>query len=435
MGSKSQEKAIELINVWLDHFRKTENIPSITISLVNGGNNIYSNSYGYSNLMNKTESNTKSMYRVASVSKMFTANMIFKLLEEDKLSLEDKLNKYFEEINSNISNITIRQLLSHQSGIKSDGNTLCWEDDNFPDKEFVLEELKKDIKIYAPMEQFKYSNLGYAILGLIIEKITIKSFVEFSKDFLSVLEMKNTYSDLEDSSITGICTPYKRKSLHSDEPLNNVQTKAFSASTGFISSVEDLSKFVRENLNPVKLSKNSLEEMRKVRTSRDSDLQYGYGYETWHNSNILVNGHGGSFNGYSSQILIDNENDIGIVVLTNSMDSWTNTIANSIHAIWLYVKNNFKDDENNDELSKLKGKYSNKRTDEYVTQFNNGLICIYLNSETPMNGFSYYKHKTDQTFLIGKEEDYSWAGEELKFIFENNSTVKIIEGSTEIFPN
>ncbi len=141
--------------------------------------------YGYSDLETKSALKETDLFRIASITKIFTATAIMKLVQAGKMSLNDKLNTFFPHY-PNGNNISVYQLLSHTSGIPN------WWDGGLPDikpKSFpmcekphlYIQEMKKPF-IFEPGEFYSYSNTNYVLLGEIIEQVSSQSYEKFLKE-------------------------------------------------------------------------------------------------------------------------------------------------------------------------------------------------------------------------------------------------------------
>ncbi|MDI1234034.1 MAG: serine hydrolase, partial [bacterium] len=152
-----------------------------SISISKNGKQIYSNAIGFCaiNSQLKLPANGESKYRVGSVTKTFTATMVFQLIEENKLALSVTLNQFFPQI-PNASNITIGNLLNHRSGLSdfiNDTNYSEWTSKPRTKVE-ILNFLSKGKVLFSPDMAMQYSNTNYLLLGYIIESITGKSYSE-----------------------------------------------------------------------------------------------------------------------------------------------------------------------------------------------------------------------------------------------------------------
>ena len=170
-----------------------------SILVAKNGEVIYEKYSGYRNPRVKTDSISPSTpFHLASVSKTFTAMAILKLQEEGKLNINDEITKYFPGVP--LPGVTIKSLLNHRSGIPNYVHymeRLGWDRNRQMTNQDVLDFIKarrNDIQIGPPDRRFSYSNTNYALLALIIEKVTGQTFPEFMRiAFFSPLGMNDTY--------------------------------------------------------------------------------------------------------------------------------------------------------------------------------------------------------------------------------------------------
>ena len=151
-----------------------------SLTIAKAGNVLYTRSIGYSQI-NGTEKkplSAASRFRIGSITKMFTAVMILQLVEEGKLKLSDTLDKFFPQI-PNAQRITIAQILAHRSGIPNSRPT---SKTNAVTKDELLTIVSKGTPDFEPDTKHSYSNSGFFILGLIVEKLTVKSYEEALKE-------------------------------------------------------------------------------------------------------------------------------------------------------------------------------------------------------------------------------------------------------------
>ncbi|WP_313003784.1 serine hydrolase domain-containing protein [Chryseobacterium gleum] len=137
-----------------------------SVLIAEKGKIIFEKSYGYRNAPKKEKNTNNSIYRVYSTTKMFTAAVIFQLAEQGKLSLNDKLSKYYPDFPKGDS-ITIANLLSHTPGIPNETGS-----ENTVDEETFIKYISAKPFNFSPGKKWDYSNSGYYILGYIIKKVT-----------------------------------------------------------------------------------------------------------------------------------------------------------------------------------------------------------------------------------------------------------------------
>ena len=220
--SQAQEKAdtyghaIEKIDSLIKDEMDKNNIPGLSVAVVNEGGIIWSKGYGYQDVEEKIKATPETLYRVGSISKSLTAVAILLLEQRGLIDLDAPINEYIPDFKiksrfDKIPPITVRQLLSHHSGLKRDH----YKDiigHNPPHLDFVIEELADDYLALPPDTSYKYSNLNYALLGKIIENVTNKSYSQYMREeLLEPLGMDNSYPELTSHNISQIAESYQIK--------------------------------------------------------------------------------------------------------------------------------------------------------------------------------------------------------------------------------
>ncbi len=152
---------------------------------------IYKGSYGYSDLQSREEINNKSIFCLASISKIFTSTAIMKLYEEARLDLDDLLPEYFPDLPECYSNIRIRHLLTHTSGIPDFHTKPVWDVHNSDIYNFIK---KQDRLEFVPGSKYNYSNSGFVLLAMIVERVGGVTYPDYlEREFFTPLEMKDTF--------------------------------------------------------------------------------------------------------------------------------------------------------------------------------------------------------------------------------------------------
>jgi len=165
-----------------------------SLAIHENGKPIYTRAIGYSDVESEVKANPKTMYRVGSISKSFTATIILKLVEENKLSLTDNLAKFYPDL-PNADKIKVEQLLNHHSGLfnfTNDENYTSWMEKKTSKKE-LLNLFKTNGTVFEPGEKGAYSNTNYVLLTWIAEDASGKDFATLLKNYITKpLEMKST---------------------------------------------------------------------------------------------------------------------------------------------------------------------------------------------------------------------------------------------------
>jgi len=302
---------------------------------------------GKSNLEHNKSILTTSQFRTGSVTKMFTAVVILKLVEQGRLSLEDKLSDLLPSVNGKIpqaEKITVRHLLAHLSGIIDPPNeSLRYQADiiNNPiamytmtlDETLVTYVYGKDLN-FTPGSSYSYSNTNYWLLGTIAEAITGKSLQPLMDELIfTPLQLTNTYIEKrDDRNVTrGYADLYGNRVLL-DVSLWDKAEGDGEADGGLISTAEDLFKFMDGLFGGKLISASTLDEMKKIQlpTCNTPYCEYGLGLEIWRTDAGTAYGHNGGLVGIEANVLYY-ENNGGISVLyknngNGSDKSWLDQI-------------------------------------------------------------------------------------------------------------
>lgn len=197
--------------------------------------------YGWKDVSKHQRNTAEGIYQIGSLTKSFTAQVILKLMEDGKISLSDPLNKYFHSIYPG-SDITIKHLLTHTSGIPTfdideNEDTIAFRP---VPKDTMLKLISRRPLLFSPGDKFNYSNAGYFLLGLIIEKVTGESYEETVRKLIfNPLNMTRSGFDFIHLSDTLKATGYKEYNKERQIPARLVDSTVSYATGGMYSSPSD----------------------------------------------------------------------------------------------------------------------------------------------------------------------------------------------------
>ena len=272
--------------------------------------------YGLANTDTRLPNDTLTRFPILSLTKSFTATAILKLEEESKLSVKDKISKYFPDYPYG-DKVTIEDLLTHRSGITNYTDAVGEEDSaiiNHPlPKQRILETFYSKPLEFSPGSQFSYSNSGYFLLGLIIEKITGEPYEQFVREsILSPLGMTNSGFDFINLPQPIRAQGYNTFDAILQRPYKHYDsTYAYSAGAMY-STTGDLYKFAQAIASNKILSSKAWQLAFKPRLNH-----YGYG---WKVDNLFGRDyirHDGGYPGFMSDFIYYPKDDITIIILNN----------------------------------------------------------------------------------------------------------------------
>jgi CubicO group peptidase (beta-lactamase class C family) len=294
------------------------------------GKVIYQKGFGYRNAETKTPNDVNSIFQIGSITKQITAAVIMQLQQEGKLSVQDKLSKYFPGF-TNGDKITIENLLTHTSGIYNYTNdTVIMKND--VTRHYAQEELMKLFKSYPsdfePGTKWNYSNTAYSLLGYIIEKVEKKPYEKVVRErIFQPLGMVHSGFDF-----TNLSSPDKTKGYFSLNPKPMPapivdSTIAFSAGAIY-TTLADLYKWDRA-IYTNKILKP--ESWKSVFTPYKNKYGYGWGIDSMYGRQITS--HSGGIHGYSSYIIRFPQDEVVIIAFDNSSSNALGTISKDVAAI------------------------------------------------------------------------------------------------------
>lgn len=283
-----------------------------SIAIAKNGKVVYQKAMGYAVTESNTVANENTEYHIGSITKMFTAVLVFQLIEENKLSLNDTLSMFFPQL-PNAGRITIGNLLYHRSGLPNFTN-----DTNFPDwtdKPKTHDELlgyiigrKPD---FEPNAKADYNNSNYLVLSYIIEKVCKKTYKEVLKQNITDrLKLTKTYYGVdallhpnESASYTYFDNKWKKEKA---ADLNN-----YCGAGAIVSTPADLATFIDALFNYKLVKKQSLD---KMKTLVDG---YGMGLFPFESGTRKGYGHNGKTEGFASSLTYYPDEKLAVAYCTN----------------------------------------------------------------------------------------------------------------------
>ena len=291
--------------------------------------------YGYRNAADKAVNDEHTIFQLGSITKQFTAAIILKLQQEKKLSVSDKLSKYFPNYPKGDS-ITIEQLLTHTSGIynyTNDEKFMANEVTKPATREKIMAMFKDKPLDFSPGTNWSYSNSGYSLLGYIIEAVTKKPYEQAVRKYIfTPLQMTHSGFDFTHLKSNEKATGYFKLDDKVTQPAPIVDSTVSFSAGAIYSTTGDLYRW-HTGLEQNKILSKAQQE--KAYTPVKNNYGYGWGIDSVEGKRRV--GHGGGIHGFVTNIARVPEDDVCIVLLSNASDVTLQDITKSIFAI-LYKK-------------------------------------------------------------------------------------------------
>jgi CubicO group peptidase (beta-lactamase class C family) len=293
--------------------------PGASLLVIRDGVPLVRRGYGFADLEHRVAATPQTDYRLASVSKQFTATAILLLAQDGKLSLDDRARRWLPSLPATADAITVRQLLSHQGGL-IDYEDIMAADTSVPlrDKDVLTLLAKTDHLYFAPGTSYRYSNGGYAVLALIVEQASGMPFQDFLRQRIFLpLGMTGTLAYVaEGPPVPHRAFGYSEEGQHwlrTDQSM----TSSVLGDGGIYSSIDDLARWDAALYDNRLLSEASRKAAFTPWTATDDPtVEYGYGWritgETlWHSGETI---------GFRNVIVRYPKRHLTIVLLTNRND-------------------------------------------------------------------------------------------------------------------
>ena len=327
-----QTNKVDYSNVLENYIKEIEttlekgSVKAISFALIEGNKIVYSGNYGYSDFENKIKADSNTVYGIGSISKLFTATSVLQLDQKGIINIDSSFTKYCSDFSikqrfqTNIQ-ITPSMLICHYSGLPSDiaSGVFSKKPKHFSS---VMESLNKEYAPFPPNYVYSYSNIGYSLLGVLIEKSTGKKYEEYVKhNIFDPLGMHSAIVDGDNSTV--LLKGYDEKGNQRNEygiwPV---------PAGGIKSNIIDLAKFAMTFLPEYKgtkiLETMTIKEMLTVQNQNiPLDLGEKHGMP-WFYGNINSAGqiyyHSGGTMNHRGVVIIAPESNLAIALLSNSVN-------------------------------------------------------------------------------------------------------------------
>ena len=302
----------------IDSIRTADNLKGISASVIYPGMGSWKGATGISHP--GTPMTSDMLFGIASNTKLFTGVLLLKLAEMNAIQLDDALHQYVPAFNNIDSNITIRQLLNHTSGLSDVTSVTGYSDSMLanPNRVYTATELLTwaGPPLFPAGTSWNYCNTNYLLAGMIAESATGQSYSQLLLDhILTPLQLDSTFLDVYETMLFPVAHPWQAGVNNNSIPRTSVNSAAWAAGAMYSTSWE-MTQWYQALMNGQVLNSNSFSEL----TTFVGSGNYGMGI-----SQATVNGrtvwtHGGTiWGGYNSSMMYDAATGIIICVLINQL--------------------------------------------------------------------------------------------------------------------
>jgi CubicO group peptidase (beta-lactamase class C family) len=344
-------QAIAFLDVWLEAVRDYDQIPGLVVAVVAGQETVYSRGFGVADRERKIPATPGSIFSICSISKLFTALAVMQLRDRGLLRLDDPVAKHLpwfrlEGADPLDPPVTIESLLTHSAGLPREADFPYWTgpEFSFPQRDQVIAKLPGQAMLHPAARRYQYSNLGSTLLGEVVAAVAGEPYDAYvRRELLAPLGLASTTPDIplgeRGRRLARGYSALRRGGGR--EPVPFFKTNGIAPAAGFASTADDLAAFAKWQFAALEaraaapvLSGNTLHEMQRVQyVDYEAEVVRGLGFGIWRDGGRTFVGHGGSCPGHRSQLLLQVDDQVAVVVLANAQGVDTKHLAQVTYEI------------------------------------------------------------------------------------------------------
>ncbi|HEX8250444.1 MAG TPA: serine hydrolase domain-containing protein [Pyrinomonadaceae bacterium] len=308
---------VDEIDRYVQAEMRRQKIPGVSVAVLREGKIVALKSYGLANVEHQVPVKPETVFQSGSIAKQFTAAAVMILAEEGKISLDDKIPKYFTDAPETWKNITVRHLLNHTSGMGDYPPEVDLRRDYTEDEYLAF--IKKSLLVYETGAKWDYSNVGYVTLGALVRKVTGKFYGDFLQErIFKPLGMTTARIISEADIVPNRAAGYRLENgeLKNQEWVSPSTNTTADGSLYF--TIQDLAKWDAALYADKPLRQSSLAEMwAPARLINGKIKDYGFGWHTTRIGKRRIVHHGGAWQGFKSYIVRFPDDKLTIIFLAN----------------------------------------------------------------------------------------------------------------------
>ncbi|MFN8021651.1 MAG: serine hydrolase domain-containing protein [Acidimicrobiales bacterium] len=422
---------------WLAFQRRQWRVPGVQAAVLHDDEVVLSTAHGVSSVETGEPLTTDHLFRIASHSKTFTATCVMQLVEMGLLRLDDTVGHWLDGLSgAPIAGVTLRELMAHAGGVVRDG----WDGDfwqlfhAFPDDDELVRIAGDASSVLPRNERFKYSNIGYSLLGMVIAEASGRPYNSYVAEEVVVrLGLRNTGPELDPSRAHEYAGGHAALDYADARlPIEHVDTHAMASATGFYSTASDVVRYAAAHFHGDDrlLSDDSKRQMQKTEWEVEGTggTSYGLGFAISTIGTRRVLGHGGGYPGHITRTYFDPVDRLAVSVLTNAIDGPAMGMAGAgISLIDLAAKG---PGRSADDRSRFCGRFATLWGTFDVVDLNGTLYQLTPSLADPTASYAVLEVDDDRTLRIARSNGYGSRGEVLAYTFDDDGSVRSIRGGS-----
>jgi CubicO group peptidase (beta-lactamase class C family) len=329
----AQTAPLDSVTRYVTAVMQHQKIPGLSVAIVRGDSVLLARGFGFANLELRVPASDSTVYQSGSLGKQFTATAVGMLAQQGRLSLDDRITRWFPEGKGAWDSVRVRHLLTHTSGVPDYTDSLIDLRQDYTEEQLVRLAAKQPLDFPAGTS-WSYSNTGYLLLGVIVHRVTGRFYGDVLQDLLFKPLGMRTSVISEADIVPNRAAGYRLV----DDQVKNQEWVSPSLNTtadgALYLTVNDLAKWAvalkQQRLPPARVLE---EAWTPVRLADGGILPYGFGWDVGPQRNHRRIGHTGSWQGFKTAIYRYPELDLSVAVLANLAEATPGAIAQGIAGI------------------------------------------------------------------------------------------------------
>lgn len=443
LDNTAVRSGIGLFTAWVEAQMAYKNLPGLAVGVVVEKELVWAQGFGYADVARQMPATPDTIYRIASITKLFTAVAILQLRDQGKLQLDDPVVSHlpwFAIQNSypDAPVVTIRHLLTHTAGLPREAQFPYWTDGQFPTLAQIQASIGQQDTAVAPETRFKYSNLGLSLAGAIVAQVSGQAYETYVQDhILRPLGMSSTFVETLHPQHERLAVGYGRRlpGRLEREIMPFTDCQGIGPAANMATTVADLARFAIFHLGDGTvgdhrlLRESTLREMQRVHwLAPDWQSGWGLGFSIVRQNDKTFIGHGGAVLGYRTQLRLCPAEGTAVIVLTNADDGdplvYTEKLCEWVLPPLLAAAQAAKEDSQPDPDWQLyAGKYRSQWGDMQLLLYQGELVGVDPSQPDPLLALLRFVPVAAHTFRMETENGFMAPGELATFMLDGDGRV------------
>jgi CubicO group peptidase (beta-lactamase class C family) len=420
---------------WIEAHIVNDEVPSVAVAIVHDQTLVWSRAFGEADIDARTPATTDTLYRIGSITKLFTATALLQLRDAGTLRLDDPVKQHVpwfdipSAFGHGSDEVTIRHLLTHTAGLPRESAFPYWHDFAFPTTVELRDALARQSAILPLDQQWKYSNLAFALAGAVITGTSDVAYADYVRTrILEPLGMTRTRVEAPAEGTVALASGYGRRLPGRRRKVRPIcDMRALASAGNMTSTVHDLAKFAMLQFRldgadgTAVVRGATLREMQRVHWLDPTwQAGWGLGFRVFRDGEQTCVGHGGLVPGHAAHVRLIPEAKVGIIVLTNAEDTAPHEYTHRLMRLLLpamaqAARSTAKATAVDSSWTRYTGRYRGDWGDVQILLTDQGLEVIAPLAEDPMYGRITLTPVTEHTFRMSGNDGYDAPGELVTF--------------------